>query len=107
MTHLLGEYPAMGKQAQRFNQSVLALAGTAENYAIWTRKKISRVEDLKGMKIGAVGTNAAWVSSVGGVPVILKGLATVYNSLKTGVYEGSVLWQQVMAAFKFCRLQRM
>lgn len=104
MTHLLGEYPAMGKQAQRFNQSVLALAGTAENYAIWTRKKISRVEDLKGMKIGAVGTNAAWVSSVGGVPVILKGLATVYSSLKTGVYEGSVLWQQVMAAFKFCEV---
>lgn len=104
MAHLLEKYPAMGKQAERFNQSVIGIAGTAENYSIWTRKKITRVEDLKGMKIGAVGTNAAWVSSVGGVPVILKGLATVYSSLKTGVYEGSVLWQQVMAAFKFCEV---
>lgn len=104
MVDLLNKYPAMGKQAERFNQSVLGIAGTAENYSIWTRKKITKVSDLKGMKIGAVGTNAAWVSSVGGVPVILKGLATVYSSLKTGVYEGSVLWQQVMAAFKFCEV---
>ena len=104
MGKLLATYPEMGKQAERFNQSVLGLAGTAENYAIWTKKKITRVEDLKGMKIGAVGSNAPWVSSVGGVPVILKGLATVYSSLKTGVYEGSVLWQQVMAAFKFCEV---
>ena len=104
MAKLMATYPEMGKQAQRFNQSVLGLAGTAENYAIWTKKKITRVDQLKGMKIGAVGSNAAWVSSVGGVPVILKGLATVYSSLKTGVYEGSVLWQQVMAAFKFCEV---
>ncbi|MDA0340499.1 MAG: hypothetical protein O3B74_02760 [Proteobacteria bacterium] len=104
MGHLMDTYPEIDKQAQRFNQSVLGLAGTAENYAIWTTRKITRVEELKGMKIGAVGSNAAWVSSVGGVPVILKGLATVYSSLKTGVYQGSVLWQQVMAAFKFCEV---
>lgn len=104
MGHLMATYPEMGKQSQRFNQSVLGLAGTAENYAIWTTKKITRVDQLKGMKIGAVGSNAPWVSSVGGVPVILKGLATVYSSLKTGVYQGSVLWQQVMAAFKFCEV---
>ena len=104
MGKLMDTYPEMGKQAQRFNQSVIGLAGTAENYAIWTKKKITRVDELKGMKIGAVGSNAPWVSSVGGVPVILKGLATVYSSLKTGVYEGSVLWQQVMAAFKFCEV---
>lgn len=104
MGKLMDTYPEMGKQAQRFNQSVLGLAGTAENYAIWTKNKITKVDELKGMKIGAVGSNAPWVSSVGGVPVILKGLATVYSSLKTGVYEGSVLWQQVMAAFKFCEV---
>ncbi len=104
MSDLLAKYPAMGKQAQRFNQSVLAVTGTAENYALWTNKKITRVDQLKGMKIGAVGSNAAWMSSVGAVPVILKGLSTVYSSLKTGIYEGSVLWQQAMAAFKFCEV---
>lgn len=104
MGHLMATYPEMGKQAQRFNQSVLGLAGTAENYAIWSKKKLTKVEDLKGMKIGAVGSNASWISSVGGVPVILKGLATVYSSLKTGVYEGGVLWQQVAAAFKYCEI---
>jgi TRAP-type C4-dicarboxylate transport system substrate-binding protein len=104
MSNLLAKYPAMGKQAQRFNQTVLAISGTAENYALWTKTKITRVDQLKGMKIGAVGSNAPWVASVGAVPVMIKGLSTLYSSLKTGIYEGTVLWQQAMAAFKFCEV---
>ncbi len=104
MTHLFKTYPAMGKQPQRFNQSVLAISGTADNYLLWTKKKITKFQDLKGMKIAAVGSNSPWVTAAGATPVTLKGLATVYNSLKTGIYEGAVLWQQVMAAFKYCEL---
>jgi TRAP-type C4-dicarboxylate transport system substrate-binding protein len=106
MTQLLGTYPAMGKQAQRFNQSVLAITGTADNYLLWTKTKITKFEDLKGMKIGAVGSNIPWVVAAGATPVTMKGLATAYNSLKSGIYEGVVLWQQVMAAFKYCELAR-
>ncbi len=106
MTDLLNTYPAMGKQAERFNQSVLAISGTAENYLLWTKKKITKFEDLKGMKVGAVGSNIPWVTAAGATPVTIKGLATMYNSLKTGIYEGAVLWQQAMAAFKFCELAR-
>ena len=28
----------------------------------------------------------------------------MYNSLKTGIYDGAALWQQAMAAFKFCEI---
>ena len=101
---LFEKYPAMAKQVQRFNQTVLAVSGTADNYELWTKKKITRFEDLKGMKISAVGSNIPWVTAAGATPVTIKGLSTVYNSLKTGIYEGTVLWQQVMAAFKFCEL---
>ena len=104
MSNLLATYPAMGKQAQRFNQTVLAISGTAENYALWTSKKITKFEQLKGMKIGAVGSNAPWVTAAGGVPVMIKGLSTMYNSLKTGIYDAGILWQQAMAAFKFCEV---
>ena len=106
MTHLLKTYPAMAKQPQRFNQSTLAITGTADNYLLWTKTKITRFQDLKGMKIGAVGSNIPWVTAAGATPVTIKGLATVYNSLKTGIYEGAVLWQQAMAAFKYCELAR-
>ena len=30
----------------------------------------------------------------------------MYNSLKTGIYEGGVLWQQAMAGFKFCEITK-
>jgi len=104
MNHLFEKFPQMGKQMHRFNQTVISIAGTAENYALWTKKRVTKFEDLKGMKIGAVGSNFPWVSAAGATPVTIKGLATMYNSLKAGVYEGCALWQQAMAAFKFCEL---
>ncbi len=104
MHDLFETFPDMGKQMHRFNQTVISITGTAENYALWTRKKVASIDDLKGMKIGAVGSNFPWVSAAGATPVTIKGLATMYNSLKAGVYEGGVLWQQAMAAFKFCEI---
>ena len=58
------------------------------------------------MKIGAVGANIPWVTAAGATPVTIKGLATMYNALKTGIYEGGVLWQQAMAGFKFCEITK-
>jgi len=106
MTELMQKFPAMVKQGQRFNQTILAVTATADNYELWTKQPITRIEDLKGVKIGAVGSNIPWVSAVGATPVVLKGLATTYNSLKTGIYDGVVLWQQAMAAFKFCEIAK-
>ncbi len=106
MTHLMKKFSAMGKQIGKFNQMVLAVTGTADNYELWTRKKITRFTDMKGMKVGAVGSNIPWVSAAGATPVMIKGLPTIYNSLKTGIYSGAVLWQQAMAAFKFCEVAK-
>ena len=106
MNDLYAKFPAMGKQVERFNQSLLGITGTADFYELWTRKKITKFADLKGMKIGAVGANIPWVTAAGATPVVIKGLATMYNSLKTGIYEGGVLWQQAMAGFKFCEITK-
>ena len=104
MNRLYAKFPAMEKQMQQFNQSMLSITGTADFYELWTKKKITKFADLKGMKIGAVGSNIPWVTAAGATPVTIKGLATMYNSLKTGIYEGGVLWQQAMAGFKFCEI---
>ena len=106
MNRLYAKFPAMEKQVQRFNQSVLGIAGTADFYELWTRKKVAKFTDLKGMKIGAVGSNIPWVTAAGATPVTIKGLSTMYNALKTGIYEGGVLWQQAMAGFKFCEITK-
>ena len=104
MADLLKTYPAMAKQVARFNQTILSVTGTADNYLLWTKRRITKFDDLKGMKVGAVGSNIPWVTAAGATPVTIKGLATIYNSMKTGIYEGVVLWQQAIAAFKFCEL---
>lgn len=96
-------FPELGKQAERFNQVYLALSGVADDYSLWSKKEIKRYEDLKGMKVGAVGANQPWVSSAGASPVMVE-LATSYNALQSGVFEAIVLWQQAMAGFKFCEL---
>ena len=106
LNDLYAKYPAMGKQVERFNQSLLGITGTADFYELWTKKKIAKFADLKGMKIGAVGANFPWVTAAGATPVTIKGLATMYNSLKTGIYEGGILWQQAMAGFKFCEITK-
>jgi TRAP-type C4-dicarboxylate transport system substrate-binding protein len=103
MAKMLAAFPELGKQAERFNQIYLGLAGVADDYSLWSKKEIKKYEDLKGMKIGAVGANQPWVASAGASPVLVE-LATSYNALQTGVFEAIVLWQQAMASFKFCEL---
>jgi TRAP-type C4-dicarboxylate transport system substrate-binding protein len=103
MTMLAEKFPEFGKQSERFNQVLLGLSGVADDYSLWSKKEIKKYEDLKGMKIGAVGANAPWVSSAGASPIAVE-LATSYNALQSGVFEAIVLWQQAMAGFKFCEL---
>jgi TRAP-type C4-dicarboxylate transport system substrate-binding protein len=57
------------------------------------------------MKIAAVGANQPWVAAAGATPVATE-LATQYNALQTGVFEGIVLWQQAFTAFKLCELAK-
>jgi TRAP-type C4-dicarboxylate transport system substrate-binding protein len=103
MNHLREKFPEVGRQAERFNQVYLMLTSTADDYGLFSKREITKFSDLKGMKIGAVGANQPWVTSAGAVPILVD-LATTYNSLQTGIYEGIVLWQQAMASFKLCEV---
>jgi TRAP-type C4-dicarboxylate transport system substrate-binding protein len=103
MNQLLAKFPEMVGQGEKFNQIVLKIAGVADNYLIFTKREIGRFSDLKGMKIAAVGANQPWVAAAGATPVQTE-LATQYNALQTGVFEGIVLWQQAFTAFRLCEL---
>jgi TRAP-type C4-dicarboxylate transport system substrate-binding protein len=103
MNQLLAKFPEMGQQGEKFNQIVLKAAGVADNYLLFTKREIKKFSDLKGMKIAAVGANQPWVAAAGAIPVATE-LATQYNALQTGVFEGIVLWQQAFTAFRLCEL---
>jgi len=54
-----------------------------------TKKKITSLEDFKGMKVRATGAYGKMMRHLGAVPVTLA-LGEVYTSMATGVVEGAV-----------------
>src|SRR3970282_1381187 len=48
---LVEKSPEFTRELEKYNQVPLRTAAAMENYAIWTRREISRLGDLKGMKI--------------------------------------------------------
>lgn len=92
---------AFEKDWKRANQVELFPTGAVDNYFVLSPKKLTKFEDLKGMKLGAAGPNLPWVTAAGAAGVNTN-LADAYNSLSTGIYEGGIFWAQAAGAFKLC-----
>ncbi|MGE5145549.1 MAG: C4-dicarboxylate TRAP transporter substrate-binding protein [Candidatus Eiseniibacteriota bacterium] len=90
MNELHEKLPAMQKSWERYNQ--VYMGGFAiDNYGLVTRDPIKTVEDLKGKKIGGAGPNLNWFKGTGAVGVV-GSLNTFYNDIKTGVYDGAIVF---------------
>lgn len=79
-------------QAEWSKQNVVYIAGfTIDSYGLATNFPITKLEDLKGRKIGGAGPNLAWLINTGAVGV--QGtFNSFYNDIKTGIYEGAIGW---------------
>ena len=100
---VMEKFPEFTRELEKYNQIPLRTAAANENYALWTKKEVKRLSELKGMKIGVGGPNVPWIRPTGAVSVLTTA-DTIYNSLQTGVYDGIVMWQQIVGALKFCEL---
>lgn len=85
MVEMNHDMKALKDQWLKQNQVFLG-AVVADSIQLFTKKPISRVEDLKGMKVGASGSLSLWANGIGMVPV-QGDFATHYNNIKTGVYD--------------------
>lgn len=90
--------PAMRKMWDLHNLSYLA-GGAVDSYLLMTKKPILTLDDLRGLKIGAPGPAANWLSNTGAVAVA-GSLAVYYNELKTGVYDGVIVFSTAAAPAK-------
>jgi TRAP-type transport system periplasmic protein len=52
-----------------------------------TRKPVAKLEDLKGMKIRTFGSNARYMSLLGGIPIAMP-MGDAYDALSKGVADG-------------------
>ena len=93
------QVPEMDKAYNKFNQRLLARVGV-DDYHIMTTWPVMKLEDLNGKKLGAGGIAATWIRGTGATPV-RGNLTTYYNSVKTGVYQGLVVFGSSIPAFKY------
>ena len=67
---------------------------------LWTTKKVTSLEDLKGMKIRSPGgLQTRCIEALGATPVFMP-LGDVYLSMETGVIDGVVTCPALVKAFK-------
>lgn len=62
-----------------------------DDYLLMTNFPVNSLADLDGRKIAAPGAAINWLSGTGAVGV-LGNLTTYYNELKTGVYDGVIVF---------------
>lgn len=74
-------------------------AQVIDSYQLMTKKPITKLEDVKGVKLIAPGAIAALTSNTGSIPVD-AGLPVFYNNMKTGVADGAIIISSAMIPFK-------
>jgi TRAP-type C4-dicarboxylate transport system substrate-binding protein len=83
------------------NQVALTATGPLPDYWVISTRKVETVDDLKGMKIAAIGPNLRWVAPIGAVGVNAPA-SEWYQQINTGIVEGAIAWADVAGAQKLC-----
>jgi C4-dicarboxylate-binding protein DctP len=74
--------------------------GAFDDYGLGTTFPWTKMEELKGVKVGAAGPNLPWLDYAGASKVQTN-LNEVYNALQSGVYDGIVIFPAPYFGFKF------
>ncbi|MEO3388567.1 C4-dicarboxylate TRAP transporter substrate-binding protein [Mesorhizobium sp. CAU 1741] len=93
------EVPEMAQAWRDNNQLMLAAVGV-DNYHLMTSFPIETVEDIDGRKLSTAGLQTNWLRGTGAVPVA-GALPDYYNSIQTGLTEGTVTFESALAPYKF------
>jgi TRAP-type C4-dicarboxylate transport system substrate-binding protein len=64
-----------------------------------TKKPISKLEDLRGMKIRTFGSNAKFMSLLGGAPVAMP-MGDAYDAISKGVADGMMCAYEALKGWK-------
>ncbi|WP_265519273.1 hypothetical protein [Nitratireductor luteus] len=101
INYMVETYEPYQAEWDAFNQHYLRNSAVVDAYTLYSSIPINSLKDMKGKKFAAVGANLPWIQAAGAGAVTGE-MATAYNSIQTGVYDGMLLWQQIAAALKIC-----
>ncbi len=91
MDRLQREFPEMRASWEENGLEYLGGAIGIDDYLLMTKFPVNTVSDLKGKKIGAPGPAVNWLKGTGAIGVS-GNLTTYYNEIKTGVYDGVIVF---------------
>lgn len=87
------------------NVKVLELNGCIQSF-IWTKKPISKLADLKGVKLRSPGGHQTnYIKSLGAEPVFMP-LGDVYMAMETGTVDGIVTCAPLILAYKLAEVAK-
>jgi TRAP-type C4-dicarboxylate transport system substrate-binding protein len=85
------EEPAMTRAYEENGVVYIGAPIGIDDYLLMTTFPVESLEDLEGRKIAAPGAAINWLSGTGAVGVS-GNLTTYYNEIKTGVYDGAIVF---------------
>jgi len=91
MDQLQADIPEMRASWAENGLEYLGGAIGIDDYLLMTKFPINSIADLDGKKIGAPGPAVNWLKGTGAVGVS-GNLTTYYNEIKTGVYDGVIVF---------------
>lgn len=99
MSDLSDSYPQLKEAWEDYGLKYLITAGSIDTYNIILRDDLESLDDLRGQKIGGVGSNLLFLEGSGAVGVS-SGLSEWYNNMATRLMSGTIVWPEAIAAYK-------
>ncbi len=98
-THLINRYYAKFKPKEFDEVKILYLHAHGPGI-LHTKKAVSKLEELKGLRVRCTGTVTEIVKALGGVPVSMP-MGETYDALNRGMVEGSMAPMESMEGWKW------
>ena len=99
MNKMHATFPEYTAQYAKFG--TVRLGGNSyDSYELISTFPVRKVEDIKGKKIGTAGAALSWIRGTGAVPV-QSNMMEYYNSTKTGVFEGFIIFTSAHPGMKY------
>jgi len=73
--------------------------------SLYSKKKVTSLADLKGMRIRATGPTATSIKALGAIPVAMP-MTDVYEALSKGVVDANLAPPEVLKTFKHAELTK-
>ncbi len=97
-THLVNAYYQKFKPKE-FNDVKVMFFHAQTPGILHSRKPVNKLEDLKGMKMRTFGSNAKFMSLLGGTPVAMP-MGDAYDALSKGVADGLLCPYEALEGWK-------